>query len=202
MSGSISEFISSFATDIARPNKFDVSIPIPLPLILYRNTAQQLKFRCESASLPGRTLATTDQKIYNIVEKFPYATTYNDIDLTFIVSDSMEEKEFFDAWLEFINPTTNFNVKYKGDYTTSVTITQYDVRNESSYAVELIDAFPISVNQLDLDWQNDGHHKLVVTFAYTYWKNANILSNLKGAIGAGIGGAIGQYTGGLGGSLF
>jgi len=201
MSGSITEFISSFSTDIARPNKFDVSIPIPLPLILYRNTAQQLKFRCESASLPGRTLQTVDQKIYNIVEKFPYATTYNDIDLTFIVSDSMEEKEFFDAWLEFINPSTNFNVKYKGDYTTSVTITQYDVRNQSSYAVELIDAFPVSVNQLDLDWQNDGHHKLVVTFAYTYWKNANILSNLKGAVAAGIGGVAGGL-GGLGGSLF
>jgi hypothetical protein len=35
----------------------------------------------------------------------------------------------------------------------------------------LIDAFPISVNQLDLDWSNDNFHKLSVTFAYRYWKN-------------------------------
>jgi hypothetical protein len=201
MAGSISEFISSFDTDIARPNKFEVQIPVPLPLILYLNTAKRLNLRCENAQLPGRTLATTEQKIYNVSEKFPYQSTYNDVELSFIVGDDMMEKEFFDAWLEFINPSTNFNVKYKGDYTTSVIITQHDVTNQPSFEVELVDAFPISVNQLDLDWQNDGHHKLVVTFAYTFWRNNNVLSNLRGAATAGIGGAISEFTGGLGGSL-
>jgi hypothetical protein len=35
----------------------------------------------------------------------------------------------------------------------------------------MIDTFPIAVNQLDLDWSSDGHHKLTVTFAYTSWRN-------------------------------
>ena len=32
MPGSISDFRASFNTDLARPNRFDVSIPIPLAL--------------------------------------------------------------------------------------------------------------------------------------------------------------------------
>lgn len=202
MAGTINDFKSSFKTDLARPNRFDVSIPVPLTLILYRNISERLTFRCESANLPGRSLATADQKIYNITEKFPYQTTYNDMDLTFIVSDDMLEKEFFDAWMEFINPSTTFNMKYKGDYATTVTISQYDVTNKLSYSIELIDAYPIAVNQMDLDWSADGTHKLTVVLAYSYWRNNNIVSSLKNIATAGIGGAVSEFTGGLGGSLF
>jgi len=204
MAGNINNFINSFQKDLARQNRFDVSIPIPLTLIQYRSISQQLTFRCENANLPGRTINTTDQKIYNITEKFPNQTSYQDMDLTFIVGGDMAEKQFFDAWLELINPSTNFNFKYKSDYATSITINQYDITNNLTYSVELIDAFPIAVNQMDLDWSNDGIHKLTVVFAYTYWKNNslnNILqSGLTGGIASGISSIAGP--GGLGGSLF
>jgi T4-like virus tail tube protein gp19 len=204
MAGTINDFLSTFQSDLARPNRFDVSIPIPLVLIQYRNIAQKLTFRCENANLPGRTLNTTDQKIYNIVEKFPNQTSYQDMDLTFIVGGDMAEKQFFDAWMEYINPSTNFNFKFKGDYSTSITINQYDVNNNLTYTVELIDAFPIAVNQMDLDWSNDGIHKLTVVFAYTYWKNNSLNNVLQSAVTGGIGGTISQLTGGtgLGGNLF
>lgn len=204
MAGSITNFISSFQNDLARPNRFDVNIPIPLTLIQYRNISQRLTFRCENANLPGRTISTTDQKIYNIVEKFPNQTTYQDMDMIFIVGGDMAEKQFFDAWLELINPTTNFNFKYKGDYSTSITVNQYDINNNLTYTIELIDAYPIAVNQLDLDWSNDGYHKLTVVFAYTYWKNNSLNNILQNALTAGIGGGISQLTNGngLGGNLF
>ena len=203
MAGSITNFISSFQNDLARPNRFDVNIPIPLTLIQYRNISQRLTFRCENANLPGRTISTTDQKIYNIVEKFPNQTSYQDMDMTFIVGGDMAEKQFFDAWLELINPTTNFNFKYKGDYSTSITVNQYDINNNLTYTIELIDAYPIAVNQLDLDWSNDGYHKLTVVFAYTYWKNNSLNNILQNALTAGIGGGISQLTkgNGLGGNL-
>lgn len=182
MSGNINEFKSSFKKDVARVNKFDVFFPVPYTLILYLGTARKLNFRCESADIPGRNLATTEQKIHNITEKYPYQTTYGDANFTFIVSDDMAEKEFFDAWLEFINPTTNFNFKYKEDYTTTISVNQYDVKNDKSYQVDLYDAFPIAVNQMDLDWSSDNYHKLNVTFAYSYWRLNNISFAAKAAV--------------------
>jgi len=175
--GSISNFKSSFKTEISKPNRFDVQIPIPLGLVLYLNTAKNLSYRCEGASLPGRTLATTEQKTYGPVEKFPYLTTFTDIDLTFIVDDDMKQKLFFDAWINYINPLSTNDVRYKSDYATGLTINQYDVNNALSYSVSLYDAFPVSINQMDLDWSGDGYHKLVVTFAFTTWQN-NSIQNL------------------------
>lgn len=177
MAGSIADFKASFNTDIARPSRFDVEIPIPVGLIPYRGTARRMSMRCENAELPGRTIATMNQKIYGVEEKFPYQSTFGDIALTFIVGDDMKEKLLFDAWMNWINPTINYNLKYKADYASTLRINQYDLQNKVSYSVDLIDAYPISMNSMNLDWSSDSHHRLIVVFAYTSWRN-NSLENL------------------------
>ena len=177
MAGSISQFKSSFSTDVARPNRFDVSVPVPIGLIPYLGTTRRLNLRCESAELPGRTIQTTEMKIYGIQEKFPYMTSYSDISLTFIVGDDMREKKFFDAWLNWINPSYSYDVKYKSDYAVIIRVNQYGVGGNGTYSVDLLDAYPVAVNPLQLDWSSDGYHKLTVTFAYTNWRN-NSLENL------------------------
>jgi hypothetical protein len=200
MAGTLNDFKSSFRKDIARPNKFDVKIPIPLTLIPYVNNAKNLTYRCEAANLPGRNMATTEQKIgSNPVEKYPYLSTFTDLDLTFIVDDDMNQKVFFDAWLNFINPQYNNNFRYKENYSTVITINQYDVTNQLSYSVNLYDAYPIAINPLSLDWGADGYHKLVVTFAYTYWQNNSLQSYGMSLIDAGLA-YVSDMVGGLGGS--
>lgn len=176
MAGTINDFRSSFNTDVARPSRFDVSIPIPYFMLTQFNNAKQLQMRCEAAELPGRTLATADRKIgSNPVQKYPYLSTYNDVNLTFVVSDDMSEKIFFDTWMEVINPSMNFNFKYRSDYSVDLSIYQYDVKNDVTYVSTLIDAYPLSVNQLDVDWSSmDSHHKLNVVFAYSYWQNTTV----------------------------
>jgi hypothetical protein len=180
MPTNINDILQSFNRDLARPNRFDVTIVPPAALrpnlniggdVPGNSYTDLLAYRCEIAQLPGRHLSTIEQKTYGPFEKFPHHTTYTDIDLTFIVDADMVEKYFFDAWLEYINPTNDFNIAYKGDYCTDITISQYDMANQLTYKATLVDAYPVGVNQMDLDWSNDGFHKLSVTFAYTYWYN-------------------------------
>ena len=175
MAGSINDFRASFKKDLARPNRFDVNIPVPITLFPYLNTSRSLTFRCDNTQLPSRTFSTAEQKFgSNPIQKFPYQSSYNDITMTFLVSDDMSEKIFFDAWMEYINPSLSFDFNFKADYTSTLTVNQYDVTNKLSYSINLIDAFPVSVNQLDLDWSNDDVHKLSVDFAYTYWQSNSI----------------------------
>lgn len=172
MAGNISEFKSSFTKELAKPNRFDVSIGIPKVLVDYgyNKFTKDLLFRCESANLPGRTLSTQDLKIGSRpIEKYPYHVSYNDIALEFIVLSDMAEKIFFESWMESIANTTNFNFAYKETYTSDIYIAQYNSQNQPTYNVILVDAFPISINQLDLNWSTDGYHKLIVDFAYSYW---------------------------------
>lgn len=175
MAGSINEFKASFSRDVARTSRFDVFIPIPPVLLPYFKSSRSLRYRCESAQLPGKTIATTEQRFGSApVEKFPYITTFTDIDLTFIVDDDMQQKLFFDGWMNYISPVYNYNIRYKSDYTTAITINQYGVNNQLTYTVNLYDAFPISMSPLSLDWSGDGYHKLAVTFAYTNWQNNSL----------------------------
>ena len=192
----LQSFKSSFKNDLARPNRFEVlitfnpyfavaertiremvakkgislSIPAEGEGEPVNNASQQLRYRCEVAQLPGRTFETVEQKTYGPIEKYPNLTTYTDIDLTFILDDDMSNKAYFDGWLNLVNSTATNNFLYKSFYTTDIQIYQYTVTNQKSYGVNLIDAYPISMNQLDLDWSSDGYHKLTVTFAYTYWE--------------------------------
>jgi hypothetical protein len=166
----IDQFRASFTNDLAKPSRFKVKILAAPEAVRGIISGETLSFRCESASLPGRNISTADIRIYGPTEKYPYQTSYDDMTLTFICSDTMVEKVFFDQWMEFINPQDNWNFEYKSKYKTDITIEQYDNMGEISHTIQLIDAFPISMNELGLDWSNgDSYHKLSVSFAYTYW---------------------------------
>jgi hypothetical protein len=172
----IKDFVNNLnGADLARPNRFTAQITYP-PLVNRSGT----KVICEAAELPGITYATTEQKFgSNPIEKFPYHVQFNDINLTFIVAEEMAIKNAMNDWMNVISPNTGYNFKYKKDYAGTVTITQYSGTDVPVHQVKLIDAYPISVNQLDLDWSSEGYHKLTVVFAYTYWERTTGKINEK-----------------------
>ena len=175
---SIKDFIGSFNRgELARPNRFTAAVTFPASL-----TKNNTTLDCETAELPGLTYATTEQKFgSNPIEKYPYHVQFNDINLTFIVREDMDIKKNMDNWMNLISSNSGYNFKYKKDYAGTITITQYSLKDSPIYQVKLIDAYPISVNQLDLDWSNEGYHKLTVVFAYTYWESITdkLIANFK-----------------------
>ena len=195
MAGSINDFRSSFDVDLAKPSRFDVTIPIPLSLGFLISSARSLSFRCESAQLPGRTFETATKKMGSApVEYFPYHTNYQMSTMTFIVTSDMNEKVFFDSWMELINPTTDYNFQYKNNYAVDISVNQYNNQNQLTYSCNLVEAFPIDVNQLDLDWSTDSYHKLNVVFAYKQWQNNSVSSALQTLKNAALTGLINDLT--------
>ena len=132
--------------------------------------SRYLALQCEAAELPGKTLQTTDVKIYGPTFKVPYQTQYSDIPLTFLCTNEFYERKLFDRWMEAIMPTDTNNLRYSKDeatrYMTNISIIQYDDFIKKIYVVELIDAFPYGVAPQTLSWADDGFHRLGVQFAY------------------------------------
>ena len=121
MPGNIQEFVNSFTTDIARVNRFDVRLGVPSVLTQNGFYLLEMAYRCEAANLPGRTFGTVDQKFgSNPTQKYPMHASYEDITLSFIVSDDMQERTFFDIWMEFVNPSKTFDFAYKNIYANKV----------------------------------------------------------------------------------
>lgn len=133
-----------------------------------------LALQCESAELPGKTLATADVKIYGPTFKVPYQTQYTDTSLTFLCTNDFYERKLFDRWMEAIHPSDTNNLRFpKGQqsrYMTNIKIIQYDEFIKQIYAVELIDAFPIGVAAQQLSWSEDGFHRVSVQFAYQKYR--------------------------------
>lgn len=156
---------------------------------------KKIKFHCEAAELPSRTFSAVTQKLYGPEILHPIQNSYNKINLTFICSDNMIERWIFEYWMNYISNASfipmqlgledivgvvtgeglpvNYDFKYKSQYEAFILITQYNVKGDASYWVGLFHAFPISINEMPLSWDNgNAIHKLTVTFAYTYYNAA------------------------------
>ena len=157
--------------------------------------SRYLGLQCETAELPGKSLQTSDVKIYGPTFKVPYLAAYSDITLGFLCTNEFYERKLFDRWLEAIIPNDSNNPRFpKGRnsrYMTNIKVVQYDDFIKQIYAVELIDAFPISIAPQSLSWSEDGFHRLNVQFSYQKYKTIYSGSyDIGAAASALFGGAI------------
>jgi hypothetical protein len=136
--------------------------------------SRYLALQCESTELPGKSILTQDAKVYGPTYKIPYQTQFADISLTFLCTNDFYERKLFDRWIEAIMPNDTHNLRFSNDdatrYLTNLKIIQYDDFIKQIYAVEMIDAFPISIASQPLNWGEDSFHRLTVQFSYRKYK--------------------------------
>jgi hypothetical protein len=129
-----------------------------------------LSFLCEQAEMPGRNIETMEYRTGGSTYRTPFISVYNDITLTFVVRDNMAEKDFFDAWMQIINPVEFYDFNYRDEYRSTIDIYQYAADGTSrntlraTYQMRLIDAYPVSILPLPLAWGEEGFHRLAVQF--------------------------------------
>ena len=144
------------------------------------DTINQTSLACESISFPGRNIDTTeDTNIYGPVRNIATGFSYADITATFRCSRDMREKRYFETWQKLsYNPAT-WSMQYYEDYVGAVQIFQLDDNDERTYGVELIEAFPKTIEAQQLDYSStDQINKLNVTFSYRWWKSLADEANL------------------------
>jgi hypothetical protein len=177
----INDFISHLKKKgVAKTSKFKVFIYPPLDADdgpFSSDFARDFEFSCESVEFPGRTLTTNDTRIYGASFKTPFGTDYAEVNMTFLCNEKLEEKQFFDKWINYINPIATYDFKYKDEYASEITIIQYNEMNKPTYACKLVDAFPISVSPLSSNWSDDNIHRVQVAITYRDWNIVNIAND-------------------------
>lgn len=170
---------------VARPNRYIVYLTSP-----FGTNIEEISLRCEATTLPGKSIATTTHTIYGASREKPYNQIFETQEMTFICSEGMNEKKFFDAWLSLIIDPTSGYIGYHDDYATDIEIYQMGTDGYASYGVKLHEAFPKVISPLTLGYaENDTYHKLTISFSYLYWtrvvdpqsKNNSGLSNDLGS---------------------
>ena len=140
--------------------------------------SRQISMLAESTSIPGRQLATQEHQIFGTIRKMPYGVVYDDFTVTFMCTNSMLERTFFDIWHQFIISPGSQYMEYYTDYVSTISIQKIDNSLDpissvgsmiSTYTLE--EAYPVSIQTQELSYgSTDEYLKLTVQFAYSKWK--------------------------------
>jgi hypothetical protein len=170
-----------------------------LTRLSYSGNIQNLIYACEATELPGRTFQVTEIRYYGPKQLMPNNTSYGDgINLSFICRSKTLERQFFDDWMDIINPPNSYHFKYPNEYYTDLEIFQYaefgslsnfTISNNASvsgmppgaradnkftpqpiYAWKIKKAWPVMVNPQQVTWADSDVLRLQVTFAYKNWE--------------------------------
>ena len=218
----LSQLAASINGELARTNRFEVHInPPPIingiipnsirklflssptvessryqPTTVHNPNSRDMKehliLTCETATLPGRGLATVENKTYGPLRKHAYAQLYTEVTLTFLLSGEYLAKHFFEAWQQSIYDVSSHNMNYYNEYVAPLQIYQLsggprgkqhklyggpshwqtptDPTREPLYAIELEEAYPITIGDLTFNsGDENAYHKLPITFAFRKW---------------------------------
>jgi hypothetical protein len=187
-------------TGLAKANRFAVYIPLPLislspasilgnivsgntnPLQVF-NDPRDISLLCESVTLPGRTIATTDYQTSPKVKKQAYGFINDDVSFTFMLTGDYYIKNVMTGWQDQIMNQQNYELAFKDDYVSTIIIQQLNDKNIPVYTCQLNNAFPVSVSSIELGNTNENTaSRVTVSFAYDDWEEQNLAGTLVGAI--------------------
>lgn len=173
--------ISEFTADINKrgvlhTHSFDASFRRPNCMSTNKAAPGSLSIRCESASMPGVTLASAEGPPRLGVgpnEHQPYGVTFDDVTLGFIVDRKSEIYQFFYQWMNYIvnyntsKGETGYEVGYRQNFMTEIFVTLYDSSQKPIQKMTMRRAYPKSISAVDLNWDSQGTLvKLSIPFSY------------------------------------
>lgn len=188
-------------------NKFEVFVQAPPILqnstlnINGRETSIKdinnlLRYRIDQVRAPGVSLLSSDLNRYAIgpTQKMPYNAQYFDTTFSVLVD---QNTDLWDFWYNWINAIFNFNgqeangnnlitggriptytLKYKDQYSTTMMIVIYNDFGETVKTINLYDAFPSSVREVPLGW-NDQQGLMRLAVSITYSQFSIVGSNIS-----------------------
>ena len=190
--GVLNDILSEFRSNegYARPNHYEVVIYKPS---LQSNNGQsenenaddikdvtgmdKISMRCETVTLPGRTLSTVDDTNVHgprrqVVDGVMYADA---VEMTFQSSADGAERVAFEKWQHrAFNPKT-WQVGYYNHYVGTVDIYLLDNQMQRRYGIQLMEAFPKILGDVSLSGAPSAEIiKWDVSMNYRYWQTADM----------------------------
>ena len=181
----INEFKSNIAVNggLLKNNRFAVLISKPNCLPASFSDLNSLAFYAESASVPGMALQSAEMRREGIgnLEKTPWGAAFTDINISFRIDQKTKVWNFFQVWMNKIydfdismenRARSYYEMEYKDNYATMMTIFVYNEIDSGAapiISIDLYDAFPISISDMQMNWGGADIMKLNVTFNFKSW---------------------------------
>lgn len=184
MAFNVSDFAASVGKyGVAKASHYECRINFPRGGGIL-NPGQDLSMRAESVEMPGRSIQAASYRDYGAPREIGYASLYTPITITFLCSSDMKERRLFNQWQDLIIGDhrvaeghaggKSFDVGYYDDYVASIIIAQYDETGKKRFNVQMLEAYPRTVNATTLSYASDELIKLTVQFQYRYFRELDL----------------------------
>lgn len=180
----LDKFISLIRNgELTVSNKFSVIIHTPQNMryntldtsLLSHKVKQEMILLCDTASVPGLSLMTNEVAVFGESRQMPTQRLYSTMSLSFYVDAEMVVRKYFDEWMEsIINPVTRTSYYYD-EYIANIEIYVHDKNFNVLYKVVLFECYPKALQNIDLDYSNNGLMKMLVDIQYKYYKVEKVL---------------------------
>jgi T4-like virus tail tube protein gp19 len=184
MAFNIDQFRTNLAFDGARPNLFEVVLPV----IPGAAATQNVSLLVKAAQLPGSTVGTVPLYYFGRELKFAGNRTFTDWTVQVINDEDFLIRKQMETWMNYINSNQG-NVRNSSylsptSYTVDAYVNQFSKSasagpNQASSggiikSYTFVGLFPVDIAPIDLDWgSNDTIEEYSITFAYQYWTTPN-----------------------------
>lgn len=179
---SIHKFIQHVKSiGLARTNRYRVEIPLPMG---NGDTSRLTSIFCESLALPGTGVMTTAVQIFGEAREMPYQRLYNQISMTFYMDSDVNIKRAFERWMDMVINPTDRTVGYFDTYKRNIDIHVVNVDTTEPYHVTLHDAYPKTIQDIQMSADSREIMKMSVLFQYRYWTTPDTAGTRQGDLNA------------------
>jgi len=177
---------------VARSNLFRVYLPTDISGS-HNLSSDELNVLCTNVNLPGRQILTQERLIGIKGRKMPTGFASDDVSMTFYCLNDYGIREYFEAWQDLIISQNTYEIAYTNEYCRDIEIAQlkkgmgFDVpidrifglnvdidirtKEEIIYKCKLLEAFPTTMNAIELSNELDGLVQLNVQLSYRNWSS-------------------------------
>ena len=158
-----------------KKNRFSVEVTPPASMVSSIGKGS-VDFLAKAVSFPAKTLAGTEFRYagkYSI--KVPYETTYENVAITLLNTGNYAPRRFWGDWFNHIQNNNSKNMEYYDKFVGTVTISHYLDDEESidptkaAHRVTLHNAWPITMNAIEMTWENAELMDFQVDLNYSWW---------------------------------
>ena len=165
--GDVQAIIGSLTSKgISRKARYKVTMSSPAG-----SGSRDLSLRCESISMPGQNVRSVPDTLrFGPEREQAQGMTYGPISATFISDRLQSEKAYFEKWQYNVVDFNTWEPKYYNDYKGTVKIMNLDERNQTTYGVELFEAYPKLINAQE--WghsSSSAYQTITVEFTFHHW---------------------------------
>ena len=166
-SGKISKY------GLASPNKFRVMFSSIPTKVGDGDDMKHLALMCDQVTIAGRTIQSALNMEYGLRREIAYnGPTYDIINMSFVCTTDMLEKNMLDKWNDMIvSASNNFNVAYYDDYVGEMNVATLDRHGElTGYIINYHKIWPKTVSSIDLNHATQNATMRVTTqMSYENW---------------------------------